>query len=86
MDFLPGRPYGIATFAGSLSYVKSEELRNALISACRPGGTVVIHVLRILTGELMELVGAEVSPETSQSDHHKELSDWPDWPLPAASR
>lgn len=73
---LPGRPYDIATFAGSLFYVKSEALRRALISACSPGGTVIIYDFRVLTDELMEHVDAAALPDPSEYDYDVGLSKW----------
>lgn len=74
-DF-PDRPYDIVTFAGSLFYTKSEELRTALISACSVDGTVIIYDFNVLMSELMNYAGVATSFVPSEYDHNVGLADW----------
>lgn len=73
---LPGQPYEIVTFAGSLFYVKSEALRKALMSACSLGGTVITYDFKVLIDELMGDIAVAVSPDTSEYDYDLGFSDW----------
>ncbi len=70
------RQYNIVTFAGSLFYVKSEALKSALLSVCKPNATVVAYDFNIQIDELIDRADLDTLSVTSNYDHTVGLSDW----------
>ena len=81
---LPGRPFDIVTFAGSLYYTKSAELRNQLSSNSCLSPTVIVYDFNVLANELMKRLGISVSIEQSEYDFDINISDWSEFETVAA--
>ena len=73
---LPGAPFEIVTFAGSLFYTKSGELRTVLNSACCSSATVIVYDFQVLVEDLTCALGITETAEASDYDHDLGLSDW----------
>jgi ubiquinone/menaquinone biosynthesis C-methylase UbiE len=76
LDRLPVRTFNVVTFAGSLFYAKTYNLRRQLARVCLSGTVILVYdfeiLLNTLVGELE--VGSPVA--TSDYDHLANLSDW----------
>jgi len=73
---LPGRPYDVVTFAGSLFYAKSLELRRALCSVCSSYASVIVYDFNALLDEFLQCAGVAASHEKREYDYDVGLSDW----------
>jgi SAM-dependent methyltransferase len=73
---LPGSPFDVVAFAGSLFYTKSEELRRGLLGLCREGAHWLVYDFEILLDPVLAALGVRVRPEASDYDHTVDLSDW----------
>lgn len=73
---LPGSPFDVVAFAGSLSYTKSEALRRGLLGLCRDGAPWLVYDFEILLDPILEALGVVLRPGASDYDHSLDLSDW----------
>ncbi len=73
---LAGRPFEVVSFAGSLSYIRTERLRQELRAACGPDAAVLVYDFEVLLDEVMVRVGARWSRQASSYDYHANLSGW----------
>ena len=73
---LPGSPFDVVAFAGSLFYTKSAELRRGLLGLCREGAPWLVYDFEILLDPVLAALGVRVRPEASDYDHTVDLSDW----------
>ncbi len=76
LDQCPGQPYDVVTFAGSLFYAKSDELRTALNGVCAPSATILVYDFKIHLDPFLESVALPVSSGLSNYDYDINLSDW----------
>ncbi|MFM2589743.1 class I SAM-dependent methyltransferase [Vibrio sp. TBV020] len=59
----------IVTFAGSLSYAKSDALVAELVRVCRPSSIVVAYDFKVQLSEYMSLLQAEIKAKPSNYNH-----------------
>ena len=70
------RAYDIVTLAGSLFYMKTETLRNALQTVCAPGGTIIVYDFNVAIDQLANLAELSNPSLDSNYDHDAGLSNW----------
>ncbi|KLV04100.1 hypothetical protein ABT56_15935 [Photobacterium aquae] len=73
---LPDHCADVVTFAGSLSYAKSDALVTELERVCAANATVIVYDFEVLLCEYMSLLGIETAATPSNYDHAINLSDY----------
>lgn len=69
--------FDLVTFAGSLTYSKSNTLRTELKRVCRANASIIIYDFEVLLGEFLKTIGLNLIPiESSDYDHSIDLTDW----------
>jgi len=69
--------FDVVTFAGSLSYAKSESLRRELNRICRDEASVLVYDFEVLLSDLLSGIGLNLSPvDLSSYNHSINISDW----------
>lgn len=59
----------VVTFAGSLSYAKSDQLIDELKRVCQPNAWVVVYDFEVLLDSIMAQINAPLSPRDSEYKH-----------------
>lgn len=78
---LPVRRVDIVSFAGSLSYTKTESLRDALAKLCRSGGTIVVYDFGVHLHEVLNAMGVDCVAGAADYDYRANLSDWQEYEM-----
>ncbi|WWE59969.1 class I SAM-dependent methyltransferase [Parasalinivibrio latis] len=65
----------IITFAGSLSYAKSEALVEEIKRVCAKNATVLVYDFEVLLMDFMDMLGIAMNPVPSDYDHAINFSD-----------
>lgn len=68
--------FDIVTFAGSLSYAKTDALRRGLMRICSQGGVIIAYDFEVYLDEILEGLGLGFPETVSDYDHQASLSDW----------
>lgn len=76
---MPVRSVGVVTFAGSLCYTKSNELRQELDNVCIPGATVAVYDFEVLLDEVLSSLGIDMPAVGSDYDHAANIVDWTEY-------
>jgi SAM-dependent methyltransferase len=76
LSSLSGKPFDMVSFAGSLFYTKSEELKCQLVEVCHSDSVILVYDFDVLLGDLLETLGFRFSEDGSAYDHNVGLSDW----------
>ena len=76
LDALQFGAFDIVTFAGSLSYAKTGELRRGLTRVCPRGGVIITYDFEVYLDEILEGLGLRFAKIVSDYDHNASLSDW----------
>ncbi len=73
---LPVPAVEVVTFAGSLFYAKSGELRKELGRVCAPGATILVYDFEVFLDAAMAEAGVDQPAPTGDYDHQANLSGW----------
>lgn len=73
---LPIQSFDVITFAGSLLYTKSAQLRDELMTVMTPESKVIIYDFELLLDDVMAMVVADFTSMESSYDYTICLSDW----------
>jgi SAM-dependent methyltransferase len=76
---LPIPMVDVVTFAGSLCYVKTDQLRKALLRVCPAAGIILAYDFEVLLDEVIAELGVGCPAVASDYDHRANLSDWPEF-------
>lgn len=74
-------PFDCITFAGSLFYAKSPELRTALPRLLAADGNLLIYDFEVLLNEVTTSLGLNQQRPISPYDHALGIVDWPEFSL-----
>lgn len=77
---IPTRTVNIVTFAGSLYYTKTKELRQELNKLCSPGAAVIVYDFEVLLGKVLTDLGMDIPAVGSDYDHAMNILDWKEYP------
>lgn len=73
---LPFQEFDVVTFAGSMSYARTEQLRRELVRVCPPGGTILVYDFEVLLDEITRQLGVEGPGGASGYDYYAGLAGW----------
>ncbi len=76
----------VVTFAGSLHYAKSQELRTELNRVCCPGAVVVAYDFEVLLDSVLATLGVEIPAVASDYDHAANIADWPEFAVEVSEK
>ena len=77
---IQGKPVEVVSFAGSLYYTKTNELRQELINLCTPGATVVVYDFEVHLDEVLSNLEMDIPAVGSDYDHAANIVDWEEFP------
>lgn len=66
----------VVTFAGSLSYAKSEQLVTELTRVCKPNAVVLAYDFKVCLLEFMRCLDVSIEAKTSNYDHQANFSGY----------
>lgn len=70
----------IVSFAGSLHYAKTNQLRRQLAEVCLPGAVVVVYDFEVLLEEVLSDLEMDIPAVDSDYDHQANIADWEEFP------
>lgn len=72
----PEAVFDVVSFAGSLSYTKSNRLRAELLRVCRPGCTILVYDFQVCMENVLTGLGVNNAAAGSDYNYVVRLSDW----------
>lgn len=70
----------IVSFAGSLHYAKTNQLRRQLAEVCLPGATVVVYDFEVLLENVLSDLEMDIPAVGTDYDHQANIADWSEFP------
>ncbi len=71
--------FDVITFAGSLTYIKTERLKTELLRTLAPDGVVLAYDFQVLLESLAARMGLNCRSTPSDYNFMENLSDWPEF-------
>lgn len=79
LSVLTRAQFDLISFAGSLFYAKTDQLKLELLRTMQPGGLVFVYDFKVLLEDLATRMGVSCPSTTSEYDFTENLCDWPEF-------
>jgi len=73
--------FAVITFAGSLSYMKTDRLKAELLRTLAPGGVILVYDFQVLLERLAVRMGVNCCSNATGYNYTENFSDWPEFKL-----
>jgi SAM-dependent methyltransferase len=86
LSVLPTKaPFDLISFAGSLFYAKTDQLKVELLRTMKPGGLVLVYDFQVLLEDFVTRMGVSYPSTSSDYDYTENLCDWPEFETEVAA-
>lgn len=79
LSVLPKAQFDLISFAGSLFYAKTDQLKLELLRTMKPGGLVLVYDFKVLLEDLLTGLNVSCASTTSDYNYTENLCDWPEF-------
>jgi len=71
--------FDVISFAGSLFYAKTDQLKMELLQIMAPGGRILVYDFKVLLDDLTTRMGVSCPSANSKYNYSANLGDWPEF-------